>query len=102
MKRALVVLVSVLLLTGCAAPTADSAYLSTVRESIPALADVPDEDLTGLGAKVCDLFDTGGFTDGLTEFIARAKDYGFTAKEAGGIAGAATAAYCPEYSDGFG
>jgi hypothetical protein len=101
MKRALAVLVPVLLLTGCAAPTPDDAYLSTVRESIAAVASSPDEDLIRLGNQVCDLFDAGGFTDGMIELIRLAKENGMTAAEAGKLAGAATGAYCPEYADNF-
>ena len=100
MKRAVAVLLSVLLLTGCA-PSADGAYLSTVRENVPALADAADAELTEVGQQVCDMLDDRGFEDGMVEFIRIAKESGLDASEAGTLAGAASAAYCPEHADNF-
>jgi hypothetical protein len=100
MKRVLAVLLPVLLLTGCAAPSVDDAYVAAVRE-VPALADAGVADLTKLGRQVCDILEDRGFGDGLTEFIRIAKETGMTAAEAGRVAGAASVAYCDEYADEF-
>jgi hypothetical protein len=100
MKRAVALLLPVLLLTGCAG-TADSAYLSTVRENVPALAEAADDELTRVGQQVCGMFDDRGFEDGMVEFIRVAKESGLSASEAGTVAGAASAAYCPEHADNF-
>jgi hypothetical protein len=102
MKRAMAVLVPVLLLlTGCAAPSVDDAYVSVVREGVPALADAGAAELTKLGHQVCDILEDRGFEAGLTEFIRIAKETGITAAEAGHVAGAASVAYCDEYADEF-
>lgn len=101
MKRAVAVLLPALLLTGCAPATVDSAYVSTVRESVPALAELPDEELTKIGHQVCGMLDDRGFEDGMVEFIRVAKTVGMTAGEAGSVAGAASAAYCTEHADEF-
>jgi hypothetical protein len=100
MKRVLAVLLPVLLLTGCAAPSVDDAYVAVVRE-VPALADAGAADLTKLGRQVCDILEDRGFEAGLTEFIRIAKETGMTAAEAGRVAGAASVAYCDEYADEF-
>lgn len=98
MKRAIVVLLPVLLLAGCSAPSADDAYLSTVRESIPAFEDAPDDELIELGKGICDLFDDYGFDAGFDEFVSES---GESSDSAGAVAGAAVGAYCPEYADEF-
>jgi hypothetical protein len=100
MKRVLAVLFPVLLLTGCAAPSVDDAYVSAVRE-VPALAEAGAADLTKLGRQVCGILEDRGFEAGLTEFIRIAKETGMTAAEAGRVAGAASVAYCDEYADEF-
>lgn len=93
--------VVVLALTGCASQTPDEAYLSTVRGEVPALNDVADSELTGLGKSVCDLFEQQGFTVGMPSFVKSASDAGISAEGAGLIAGAATGTYCPEFSENF-
>jgi hypothetical protein len=101
MRRAIAVLLPVLLLTGCAPTTPDAAYLASVRESIPALQGVADDELTSLGHSVCDLFDAKSFDAGMVSVIVQMKKIGLTAKDAGAIAGAATGAYCQKYSSDF-
>jgi hypothetical protein len=100
MKRAVALLLPALLLVGCA-PTTDDAYLSTVRENVPALAEAADEELTKVGHQVCGMFEDRGFEDGMVEFIRVAKESGLSASEAGAVAGAASAAYCPDHADNF-
>lgn len=90
-----------LALTGCSEQSSDSAYLSSLRASEPALAEVPDDDLIAVGQGACDLFDEQGFDAGLSSLIDRSAGAGISSSGAGQIAGAATAAYCPEYSDEF-
>lgn len=90
-----------LALSGCAAETPDSAYLSTLRESVPALSDVPDDELTGLGHQVCEMFDQQGFGTAMPKFIKQADGAGISSSGAGLIAGSAVGAYCPEYSNNF-
>lgn len=87
--------------TGCAPATPESAYLSTVRDEIPALSGESDADLIDLADFVCDAFQTVGFDDGMTRVIDLAKSAGMTAGEAGTIAGASAAAYCPEFEESF-
>jgi hypothetical protein len=87
--------------TGCTAETPDSAYLSTLRESEPALVDVPDDDLIAVGQGACDLFDEQGFDAGMDQFVAQSAGAGISSSGAGQIAGAATGAYCPEYASDF-
>ena len=99
MKRAIAVLLPALLLVGCAAQSAEGAYLSTLRASIPALREVPDADLIDLGKNLCELLDAGGYYDGMAEFIEQAESSGLNADNTGDIARAAITAYCPEYSD---
>jgi hypothetical protein len=101
MKRLIAVLLPVLLLTGCAAPSAEDAYVSLVREGVPALAEAGTAELTKVGHQVCDILKDRGFTDGMVEFIRIAKESGLTAAEAGRVAGAASVAYCDEYADEF-
>ena len=101
MKRALAVLVPVLLLAGCSAAPADNAYLSTVRESVPALADLPDDELEDIGQQVCGILDDRGFDAGMVEFVRIAKEVGLSASDAGKVAGAASGTYCPEHANNF-
>lgn len=99
MRRAMILLLPLLLLTGCSAPTPDTAFVSTVKESVPVLADSNDQELVALGEQVCALFDDYGFDAGFVEIVSEWKDAGISTGEAGTIIGAATGAYCPEYSD---
>lgn len=101
MNRAIAVLLPVLLLAGCTAPDAEDAYLSTVRENIPGLEEVADADLTELAQNVCDTFDDRGFAEGMPLLVEQVTQAGFTAEDAGVIAGSAVGAYCPEYSEEF-
>jgi hypothetical protein len=98
---AAVTAVVALVLTGCTAETPDSAYLSTLREAEPALVDVPDEALIGLGKSACDIFEKEGFDRGFATLVAKSEDNGISSAGAGMVAGAATGAYCPEYASEF-
>ena len=100
MRRALVVLLPVLLLAGCAS-SPDATYLSSVRQGIPALVEVPDKDLTHLGHQLCDALDTRGFDDGMAMFITESAKAGLNADNVRNISRAAVTAYCPEFSDDF-
>lgn len=106
MKRLGIAMSALLLLslTGCSGgQSADDAFVSTVRESVdvPAVEQATDSDLIGLGKAVCQTLKDDGFEDGLPRFIDQAAGYGIGASDAGGIAGSAVGAYCPEFSDSF-
>lgn len=105
MKRPVIALSALLLagLAGCSSPSPDQAFVSSVRESsnVEAITESSDQDLVTLGKTVCETFQDVGVDKGLPLFIDKAQTYGIDASAAGGISGAAVAAYCPEFSSFF-
>lgn len=103
MSRALALLLPVLLLTGCAPPSAEAVYLSMVKDStLMQLKEVPDDDdIKEMGRDFCAYLEAEGFEDGMAYFIANFQALGLTADKAGDIGRAAIGAYCPEYSSYF-
>jgi len=102
MSRALALLLPVLLLTGCAPPSAEAVYLSIVNDSTLQLKEVPDDDdIKEMGRDFCAYLNAEGFEDGMSDFIDNLQALGLTADKAGDIGRAAIAAYCPAYSRYF-
>lgn len=93
--------VAAIALAGCAQTSPADAFISSVRESVPQFAEATSAEITDLGEQVCGVIDAGDGYDGLVAFIEDAKQSGLSATEAGSVAGAAVAAYCPEFSELF-
>jgi len=103
MKKLWGTLAALTLLTGCAATPApapatvdyDAAFLTAWHTNFP---HGNDEDAKQVGHDVCAAYKAGtSFTGELQYLMALAPS--LTPRQAGGIIGASTAAYCPEFNN---
>jgi hypothetical protein len=101
MKKLWGTLAALTLLTGCAATPApapvdtDAAFLTAWHTNFPRSND---EDAKSVAHDVCDAYRAGtSFTGELQYIMALAPQ--LTPRQAGGIIGASTAAYCPEFNN---
>lgn len=106
MKRIAVACISLLLLAGCSsapAPTVQARPTGAVLDAIfldAAKTDAPDMDdatLLRVGHVVCEWYAKDPDMTWLIQVKALTLN-GFTAHQAGAMTGAATGAYCPQYS----
>ncbi len=77
-----------------AASSIDEAFVTAMRDLAHHLDNYTDAELVGLGHADCAAFKAG--LDFVT-VISTAVDSGMDAYDAGALAGAAVAAYCPQY-----
>lgn len=100
MRKVLVGLLTIGLITGCAgqsevsdAAKREQAFLDTIHKGYPALEDYPEEKLIEAGKGICEFLD-----DGMTleEVMEASADAGIHPELMGGFAGAGIPAFCPE------
>jgi hypothetical protein len=110
MKRIAGACIFLVLLAGCSsAPAAtpkttptvagaalDAIFLDAVKTDAPALDDAT---LLGMGHIVCKEYAADPSVNTWLVLVKSLADNGFTGTQAGRMTGAATAAYCPQYSD---
>lgn len=80
----------------------DFAFLSSIKAAFPEFDDAPDEQLVSTGHNICTRLNTGETFDSIAASILESSiNNGFSATEAGAVAGvllgAAVAAYCEEH-----
>lgn len=78
-------------------------FLTLVRAKYPGLNSVPDYLIVGLALESCNLFEQGETAEDIARFVAAdavANDRSIEfVRAVGGVVGAGTAAFCPEYGD---
>ncbi|MFF0512439.1 DUF732 domain-containing protein [Streptomyces sp. NPDC004250] len=75
--------------------TAEAAFLATTRAKIPALKDVPDEQIIDLGRSSCTAIDAGNSPAAVAAQAEKGLQIG--AENSGYIVGAAVSQFCPEH-----
>ena len=88
------------------ADTTDEEYLELVREELPELDEMPDEDLISTGHEICGIFEDYGSTPGTlvdaVEGFSSATGGLLDFEETAFLFGAAAVSYCPEVVDQMG
>ncbi|MFK0062631.1 DUF732 domain-containing protein [Streptomyces werraensis] len=74
---------------------AETAFLLTTRAKIPALEDVPDEQILDLGHSSCTAIDAGNSPTAVAAEVEKGLQIG--AENSAYIVGAAVSQFCPEH-----